>query len=96
MNICGYDILSVHGQNDRLNTVIHDLTKITRIIPYMICFAHLHKDFRNEDGTTIVVNGSFSGIDEYALAKRYVSIPHQKLIIFEENFGEIATYKISF
>lgn len=96
MNILGYDILGVHGQNDRLGSVIHDLTKLTRIIPYMICYGHLHKDYRNEDGTIVVVNGSLSGIDEYAFSKRYLSTPHQKLIIFEEGNGEICTYKISF
>ena len=96
MNILGYDILGVHGQNDKLSSVIHDLTKITRIIPYMICFGHLHRDFRNEDGTVIVVNGSLSGIDEYAFSKRYLSTPHQKLVIFEEGIGEICTYKICF
>jgi len=96
MKIFGYDILGVHGQNDKLTSVVHDLTKITRIIPYMICYGHLHKDFRNEDGTVVVVNGSLSGIDEYAFSKRYLSVPHQKLIIFEEGVGEICTYKITF
>lgn len=95
-NVLGFNIFGVHGQNDRLSTIIQDLTKLTKIIPDIITLGHWHKDYRDENGTVVIMNGSLCGVDEYALSRRCYSKPHQKLIIIEEGIGEICTYKISF
>lgn len=95
-NVCGYNIASLHGHQVAPNSAYEYIVKRTKVIPDCILIAHYHSDNRVDKGCPIITNGSMVGTDEYALEKGYNSIPHQKLIIFEENEGEIATIKINF
>lgn len=92
--IFDFNIFSAHGHNEKINDVAHDMAKITGVLPDIITLGHWHKDFRTEDGATIIVNGSLCGVDEYAYSKRLTSKPHQKLIVIGDWVGEICTYKI--
>lgn len=95
-NVCGYSVASLHGHQVTPNAAYEYIVKRTKNIPDCILIAHYHNDGRIDKGCPVITNGSMVGTDEYALEKGYNSIPHQKLLIFEENEGEIATVKINF
>lgn len=95
-NVCGYNIASLHGHQVSPKDAYGYIVKRTKKIPDCILIAHYHNDSRIDQGCPIITNGSMVGTDEYALEKGYNSVPHQKLIIFDENEGEIATIKINF
>lgn len=95
-DVCGYKVASLHGHQVSPSSAYEYIVKRTREIPDCILVAHYHSDNRIDKGCPIITNGSMVGVDEYALEKGYNSTPHQKLIIFQENEGEIATIKINF
>ncbi len=95
-NVCGYNIASLHGHQTTPQKSYEYIIKRTQKIPDAILIAHYHNDSRIDSGCPVITNGSMVGVDEYALESGYCSTPHQKLIIFEANEGEIATVKINF
>lgn len=95
INIFDKKIYSVHGHRDNIGNVITKMIQMTKTFPEMVILGHFHKDYQTEDfDTTLMVNGSFCGMDQYARSKRLNNIPHQKLIIFDEDCGQLCTYKI--
>lgn len=94
-NILGNVVMGVHGNRDRVTNVVHNLTMMTRQIPNYIAMGHTHHHEENEDhGCEIIVNSSFSGVDEYAKNIRKTSKAAQKLIIFDKDEGRLSTYNI--
>lgn len=89
-------IFAIHGNRDRINKVIKDLSTALRIIPDEIHMGHFHHHEEKEDNNvTIIVNGSLSGVDQHSKKKRFFNKPHQKLIIYNED-GQECEYKIKF
>lgn len=96
-NIAGFDICAMHGHQTSKDKAVEYLAGRTKKLYYMIVMAHYHSDVRiDKAGSLVVVNGSMIGTDSYALLKGYNSVPHQKIIIFEEGIGEIDTFKSTF
>lgn len=95
-DVCGCKVASLHGHQVAPKSAYEYIVKRTNTIPGCILVAHYHSDNRIDNGCPIITNGSMVGSDEYAFEKGYNGIPHQKMIIFEENEGEIATIKINF
>ena len=93
INIKGYNVIGLHGQNDRLNNLSRLIEMFDKKIDY-VCLGHYHqsKEFENNK-TEVIVNGCFSG-DDYAKRLRLYNKPIQKLLLFDD-MGRIATYNIN-
>ena len=93
VNIRGYNVIGLHGQNDSLNNVSKLIEMFDKKIDY-VCFGHYHnaKEFENNK-TDVIVNGCFSG-DDYSKRLRLYNKPIQKLLLFDDT-GKIATYNIN-
>ena len=93
LNIKGYNVIGLHGQNDKLNNLSRLIEMFDKKIDY-ICLGHYHqsKEFENNK-TEVIVNGCFSG-DDYSKRLRLYNKPIQKLLLFD-NTGKIATYNIN-
>ena len=93
INIRGYNVIGLHGQNDSLNNVSRLTEMFDKKIDY-VCFGHYHnaKEFENNK-TDVIVNGCFSG-DDYSKRLRLYNKPIQKLLLFDDT-GKIATYNIN-
>jgi DNA repair exonuclease SbcCD nuclease subunit len=64
-------------------------------VPSYIIGGHVHHNYEKEYGrTTVVVNGSLIGADDYAMQGRYGAKPSQKFMVFDEVEGLQATYII--
>ncbi len=93
INIRGYNVIGLHGQNDSLNNVSKLTEMFDKKIDY-VCFGHYHnaREFENNK-TEVIVNGCFSG-DDYSKRLRLYNKPIQKLLLFDDT-GKIATYNIN-
>lgn len=93
--ICGKKIIATHGHRDRISNVVENLSLMTKIIPDFIFMGHYHHHEENEvQGIEVIINSSFSGVDDYAKEIRKTSKPAQKLIIFDDKEGRLCTYNI--
>lgn len=78
----GYQIIGVHGDNDKPMKVVDNLTLLTHKHYDLVLTAHLHHFSGDEKNQTLVVsNGSLMGTDSYAEKLRLSSKPSQNLII---------------
>lgn len=93
INIRGYNLIGLHGQNDKLTNVSKLTEMFDKKIDY-VCFGHYHnaKEFESNK-TEVIVNGCFSG-DDYSKRLRLYNKPIQKLLLFDDT-GKIATYNIN-
>ncbi|WP_101773505.1 metallophosphoesterase family protein [Peptostreptococcus faecalis] len=85
---------AVHGDKDSSKSV-EGLQAISGIKPDYVFMGHFHN--ANEytiNQSEIIVNGAFSGVDEYAYNIRKNSPPIQKFIIMNEN-GRLCTYNFN-
>lgn len=88
-------IFGVHGDKDKVNNVVQNLSLMTRKFPDYIVLGHTHHNEENETHEIdVIVNSSLSGVDEYAKDIRRTSKPAQKFIAFEEGIGRKCTYNI--
>lgn len=93
--ILGNVIMGVHGHRDKVSNVVHNLTMMTKQIPNYIVMGHTHHHEENEDHCCeIIVNSSFSGVDDYAKDIRKTSKAAQKLLIFDKQETRLCTYNI--
>lgn len=95
LTIKGYTCVGVHGDKDKPQTVVEGLTALTGNVPDYVFMGHFHN--ANEftvNQSEVLVNGSFSGTDEYAYNIRKNSKPIQKFLVFNED-GRLCTYNIN-
>lgn len=87
-------IYGVHGHLDKPNVMIDNWCKMLKEFPTEAHLGHFHsyKEFDEYDMTT-TVNGTLSGVDEFAKKIRKTSKPMQTLMIYSEE-GRECTYKI--
>jgi predicted phosphodiesterase len=96
-DILGYKIFGVHGHKDKVTNVNHNLSQMTKSFADYIIMGHTHHHEENEDhGVEIIVNRSFSGVDDYAKDIRRTSKPAQMFIVFDREEGRLASYDIKF
>jgi hypothetical protein len=92
---CGHDVIGVHGHEDSVQSVISNLTMMTRQMYDLVLIAHKHHFSVDEQNETVVVaNGSLMGTDEYAKKLRKSSKPSQNLIVVSEKNPVEVIYRI--
>lgn len=80
----------VHGHEDKVTTVISDLTLMTKMFPIAVFIGHLHQNMEMEiHGIDLIMNPSLIGTGEYAKSIRKSSKSRQKLTIYENNNGNV-------
>lgn len=93
--ILNEDIVFVHGNYDRVDSCVTRLPQVLGYVPSYIFGGHVHHNYEKEFGkTTVVVNGSLIGADDYAMQGRFGAKPSQKFMIFDECQGLESTYII--
>ena len=91
----GYKILGVHGDKDKPNVVVKNLTCMTHEHYDLVLTAHLHHFSADEQNETLVVsNGSLMGTDTYSANLRLSSKASQNLIIVTDDSVAEAIYRI--
>lgn len=84
-NIFDYKVAAVHGNHDKQDKVIDNITMITRQSYDLICSAHFHHFSADEKNKCVLIsNPSLMGTDEFAEKLRLTSIPAQTLIISDK------------
>lgn len=98
-DIIVYDVLNtkivaMHGDKDKMGSVLNNTIKMLKIFPDVISLGHYHHHFELEEfDCEVSVNGSLKGTDNYAKNIRKRGTAMQKLKIYNEN-GQLCTYKI--
>jgi hypothetical protein len=88
-------VVFVHGNYDRVDQCVNRLPQVLGYVPNFIIGGHVHHNYEKEYGrTTVVVNGSLVGADDYAMQGRFGTKPSQKFMVFDENDGLESTYII--
>jgi hypothetical protein len=92
--IINEDVVFTHGHYDRPDQSVTKIPQLTGVIPSFIFSGHIHHHFEKEHGkTTVIVNSSLVGNDDYAMQGRYGSKPAQKFLIYNED-GLECSYNI--
>lgn len=95
LKICDCTVVGVHGDKDSFKTAIPRLTSMLKTNIDYVCMAHYHNCKEDTEGESeLIVNGSFSGTDDYAKNLRLHSKPMQKFMIFSRPYGRECTYNI--
>lgn len=82
----GQTCCAAHGHLDNINTSIQNFSGLTRQVIDNVFLAHYHDEkVKNFQGSTVFVNGSIVGPEQYALSKRLFNYATQKLIIYCED-----------
>lgn len=93
-NFLNETIFAVHGHQDKVGSVINDLSQMLKIFPTEIHMGHYHSYYEKEEhNVSVVVNGTLSGVDKYAKNIRRTGKPTQNIMIYNEN-GRECTYKV--
>lgn len=79
-----------HGHNDRLPSIVQNLTLMTRTFPIAVFTGHLHRNYEDEvHGIDLIMSPSGIGAGNYSNSIRKSSMPRQKLTIYENNDGNV-------
>ena len=80
--VLGHPIIAVHGHNDSPVNAIEKLSMLTRNHYDMLCMAHRHHIFLEEQFESFVVsNGCLVGVDNHSKNMRLTSKPSQTFIV---------------
>lgn len=91
-NMNGDRIVAAHGNLDKPNQVVNNFIKMYRYIPDEVHLGHTHYYQENDEyDINVVVNGTLSGMDQFAKSIRKTSQPCQVLRIYGD---DVNTYKI--
>lgn len=94
-NIMGEEVVFVHGNFDRADSCVKNISQMTGNVPDYIFMGHIHHHVEKENGhTTVIVNGSLIGADDHTVQKRLYAKPSQKFIVFDKEEGLESTYHI--
>ena len=89
------DLVFVHGNYDRIDQCVIRLPQVLGYVPSYIIGGHVHHNYEKEYGkTTVIVNGSLIGSDDYAMQNRFNAKPSQKFLVFDEIEGLECVYNI--
>lgn len=85
-------VFMTHGDKDSVSNVKKHAVDLLHKVPDRIYLGHIHHmNIKDDNGTEIVVNGSISSVDEYAMSLRCSTKPYQILQVFGK---DVCTYKI--
>lgn len=94
-DICNQTIFAVHGNRDKVSSVVQNLSLMLKKFPDCVFMAHYHHSIEDEiHGCDVVVNSALCGTDSFAKEIRRTSKPGQKLAIFDKEEGRLCTYNI--
>jgi hypothetical protein len=98
-NVCGYNICASHGDLDSVKSSPRLLSTLFQKrygcdIDYIVLADKHHAEGFEELGIESMICGSLCGTDEFANGKRLYSSPRQLLLIFNEENGLDAEYKL--
>ena len=96
MNLCGYNILGIHGEVKSMEKALHEFSKMYGVkIDYLLA-GHLHHSKIQDVGldSKIINIPSVIGTDPYAQSLGKVSDSAANLFIFENNKGISCQYNI--
>lgn len=93
-NVLNETIFAVHGHQDKMISIVNDLSKMMKIFPTEIHCGHYHRNSSITDGDIeLIINGSLCSTDEYAKSIRKTNKASQTLIIYN-NKGQECKYNI--
>lgn len=93
-NICGYNIIGIHGETKSLKTAIDNLSRLYGIrLDYIVGGHKHHSEEYGFDCEGISV-GSIIGIDDYSTSLMRASNASSTMLIFEENNGLVTKHTI--
>jgi len=100
LNVCGHDVVAVHGDLDSVKTSPKTLATLfrrqyARDIEYILLGDKHHREDFEELGVTAMLCGALCGADDYANGKRLYSTPSQMLLIFNDEEGLDAEYRLN-
>jgi hypothetical protein len=82
LSVYDWNYLGVHGHLDNMNSVVSDMSLMTRRFYNVMFMGHNHHVSADETHKTYIhMNGSLSGVDQFAKDIRSTSNPSQTLII---------------
>ena len=94
-DVFGHKIIAVHGDKDKPNKVIQNLSLMTKEHYDLVLTSHRHHFSADEVNETLLVsNGSMMGTDEFAEKLRLNSQPSQNLIVVSKNNVMDVLYRI--
>lgn len=77
-------LIFVHGDFDSPDRSVNKLPQLLGYVPNHIFSGHIHHNVTKEHGvSTVHVNASLMGLDDYAIQGRFASTPSQKMFIFD-------------
>ena len=80
--VLGHPVIAVHGHDDSPVSALERLSMLTREHYDLLCMAHRHHMFFEEQSEAIVLsNGCLLGVDSYSKKMRLTSKPSQTLVI---------------
>lgn len=81
-NVYNWNYAAVHGHLDKLNTVVQDISLMTKEFYNVIFMAHKHHFMADEiHGTYVYSSGCLVGTDEYSKDLRFSSNPSQNIFL---------------
>jgi hypothetical protein len=93
-DICGHTVFGVHGDADKVNNVVQNLTLMIRKFPDAIVMGHMHHEMKDTvQGIEVIMSDSLCGVDSYAKKIRKIGNAGQTFIIFNKEQRE-CTYNI--
>ena len=89
-DVYGEKIIFSHGHNDKISSIVPDLSMMLKVIPMSIMTAHLHRNYEEEEHEVdLIMNPSLCGTNKYAKSIRKSSKPRQKLITYKKEKGKV-------
>lgn len=81
-----------HGDKCTIDSIKQNCIKLTGKVPDECYLGHMHHfEIKEDNGTTIIMNGSIMGVDSYAMGRRLSGKPSQVLRIYD---NDCCTYNI--
>jgi predicted metal-dependent phosphotriesterase family hydrolase len=94
-NVRGYMAYAVHGDKDTPNNVVQNLTMQYGVCPKFVFMGHRHKNSMDTVYNTKVISaGCWSGVDNYAIDKRFNTRAEPVLSVTDAN-GLVCNYDIA-
>ena len=95
--IRGKTLAGIHGDKDTMNTAPANMRNLLGYKPDIIVMAHRHFDATMTiDQTTVIQNGSLSGMDNYTVERRLVGYPEQTVFVVSDKSTTMPLYRIRF
>lgn len=89
-------VVFAHGHQDNINSSWQNFIGLTKNWVDYIILAHYHNPKeKTYNGSTVFVNGSIVGVENYAFGRRLFSQPSQKLLIFNPDDSDIQDININ-